>query len=777
MTRRDQAEGDAVNITLDTYHDKRTGFNFSVSAAGVKSDLVFSDDAAIQDNTWDPIWWVKTSVNEEGWIAEMCIPLTQLRFEYAEEQFWGMQVGRYIFRKDESSQWQPMKREQAGYISKFGTLTGIKNIKPKNTLDVTPYVVARHEKFQMQPDNPFRSSGKKQEIEAGLDAKIGLTNYLTMDLTVNPDFGQVEADPSRVNLSAFELFFEEKRPFFVEGKNILKYQLQFGDSEWTTEGLFYSRRIGRQPQLSPTFTNGDYVDNPEFTRILGAAKITGKSKNGWSVGILETVTAKEFAVISDNVTKREQAIEPFTNYFVSRLQKDFNKGNTYIGGIITAVNRNLDEPQLEYLHKSAYTAGIDWVHKWNDRSWNLEGGVYMSQVNGSKEAISRTQLSWIHNYARPDADYVDFNPDRTSLSGYGGKLSISKTGGKLKFGSQFSMKSPGLELNDVGFAQQIDQIQQVVWGYYQIYEPFSIFRTVSFNVGEYAIWDFGGNKNMMGISITANSQFKNYWNLTAIYGHSGQQLFNSSLRGGPALLSPGTRNVEMSVLTNPQKKLTFHLNSTISFSQERNYNFNRNVSLNIGYRPFKALRFDVTPGVYLSDSELQYVTQQTFDTGKRYIFGRIDQNTASISFRINYNINPDLTIQYWGQPFMASGEYSNFKYITNSKAEKTADRYEFYTNNQILYNNEWQAYSVDDNQDGIIDYSFGNPDFNVKTFLSNLVLRWEYLPGSAVYLVWSHSRDSYQNNGKFNFQNNINTLLNTKGPHIFLVKFSCRIGR
>jgi len=777
MTRRDQPEGDVVSITFDTYHDKRTGFSFSVSAAGVRSDMIFSDDGAIQDPTWDPIWWVKTSVNEEGWVAEMCIPLTQLRFNVEGEQLWGMQAGRYIFRFDESSQWQPIRREQAGYISNFGTLGGLENLDPKKTLNLTPYTVARLEMFEKEPGNPFRSSGRIKGMEAGLDAKIGLTSYLTMDLTINPDFGQVEADPSRVNLSAFETFFEEKRPFFVEGKNIMKYQLQFGDSEWTTEGLFYSRRIGRQPQIPAATGHSDYAEVPEFTKILGAAKVTGKSGNGWSVGILESVTRKEHAQISNYNGRKQLAMEPLTNYFVSRIQKDFNKGNTYMGGIITAVNRNLDEPQLESLHKSAYSAGFDWVHKWHEKAWNSEGGIYMSHVSGSREAISRTQLSWVHNFARPDAGYLEYDPERTSLTGYGGKFSISKIGGKWKFGSQFSIKSPGLELNDVGFAQQIDQIQQVVWTYYEIYNPFSVFRSLSFNLSEFAMWDFGGNKNMMGYNLVGNSQFINYWRMSVTFGILGEQQSNSSLRGGPALRGPGSRNIDLSVLTNPQKKMTFRLSSYFSGSRERDYSLNRNVSLNIGYRPVNTLRFDVTPGIYLSDSQLQYVSQHPHSAGRRYIFARIDQNTVNMSFRVSYSINPDLTVQYWGQPFIASGAYSNFKHITNSKAEQTTDRYHVYSTEQISFNEDWNMYAVDENLDGHADYSFGKPDFNVKTFLSNLVMRWEYLPGSAVYLVWSQNRDAYQNEGNFDIGNNLDALFSTSGTNIFLMKFSYRFGR
>ncbi|MDX1284932.1 MAG: DUF5916 domain-containing protein, partial [Draconibacterium sp.] len=457
LTRRDITDGDMVGIMFDTYYDKRTAFAFIVSAAGVKSDFIMSNDGQNEDNTWNPIWWVKTSKTESGWNAEMRIPLTQLRFEEGEEQLWGLQVLRFIFRKEELSTWQPMKRETSGFVSQFGTLNGIKNIKPKNSLNVTPYVVARTERFEKEPENPFKNSGKINDIDVGLDAKLGLTNYLTMDLTINPDFGQVEADPSEVNLSTYETFFEEQRPFFVEGKNILNYSLQFGDGDLAAEGLFYSRRIGRRPHYYPGLNQGEYTDVPDFTRILGAAKVTGKTNNGWSVGVLESVTAEESAKIKGIGEGRSQSVEPLTNFFVGRIQKDFNEGNTLIGGMLTSVNRSINDSHLEFLHKSAYTGGIDFVHKWNDRNWLLDAGLYFSQVNGTEEAIMRTQKSYIRSFQRPDADYVELDPNRTSLGGHGGKLAIGKVGGKFNFGTILSWKSPGLELNDVGFAQQVDR--------------------------------------------------------------------------------------------------------------------------------------------------------------------------------------------------------------------------------------------------------------------------------------------------------------------------------
>lgn len=777
LTRRDDTDGDMVGIMFDTYNDKRTAFAFIVSAAGVKSDFVSSNDGNSEDNTWNPIWWVKTTKTTSGWNAEMRIPLTQLRFEEGEEQLWGVQILRYIFRLDELSSWQPMKREKAGFVSQFGTMNGIKNIKPKNTLDVTPYAVARTERFEKEPENPFRSSGKVNDLDLGLDAKIGLTNYLTMDLTINPDFGQVEADPSEVNLSTYETFFEEQRPFFVEGKNILNYSLQFGDGDLAAEGLFYSRRIGRRPQYYPELKDGEYTETPDFTTILGAAKITGKTSNGWSIGLLESVTSKENAEVKGIRNGETQAVEPLTNYFVGRLQKDFNEGNTLIGGMVTSVNRSINDSNLEFLHKSAYTGGIDFVHKWDDKNWLIDAGAYFSQVNGTVEAITRTQESYIRNFQRPDADHLEFDSTRTSLAGHGGKFALGKVGGKFNIGTILSWKTPGLELNDVGFAQQVDRILQVLWSNYNIYEPFSIFRSAGINANQHSVWDFGGNRMALGGNFSARAQFSNYYRAFVGLSLSGTQRSNTALRGGPALIEPGYNFVRFGMFSNPQKQFTFGINGGRYFSNENEYRSIRNYNLEIGYRPMKSLLIEVSPGINNYDNQLQYVTQEDFQNDTRYVMASIKRTTVNMSLRINYNITPDLSIQYWGQPFVATGEYSDFKHITDSKADQLNDRYNLYTDDQISYNQDQEVYLIDDNLDGTSDYGFDKPDFNIKEFLSNLVIRWEYRPGSTVYLVWNQTRNHSINDGTFDFTNNVNDLFNDRGRNIFLLKFSYRIGR
>jgi hypothetical protein len=777
MTRRDVTDGDLAGIMFDTYNDKRTAFAFIVSAAGVKSDMVESNDGETEDFTWDPIWYVKTSLKEYGWNAEMRIPLTQLRFNKKEEQLWGLQVLRFIFRKEEMSTWQPMKREKSGFVSQFGTMNNIKDIEPKNNLDIMPYVVARTDRFKKVEGDPFLESGRKNTFDIGFDAKIGLTNFLTLDLTVNPDFGQVEADPSEVNLTTYETFFEEKRPFFIEGKNILTYKLNFGDGDLAYDGLFYSRRIGRMPSYYPELNTGEYADIPESIRILGAAKITGKTKTGWSVGLLESVTAKEKADIKGIGDGRTQTVEPLTNYFVGRLQKDFNDGNTYLGGMVTAVNRNIDDPHLEYLHKGAYSGGLDLVHKWNDKKWELDVSTYASHVTGTREAITRTQQTYNRGFQRPDNDYRDLDTTRTSLTGQGGKITLWEYEGKQMFLLAVSWKSPGLELNDVGYLQAPDDIMQVFWTGYRFYKPFLIFREANLNLNQWINWDWGRTRRYIGGNLNGYAQFKNYWSIFGSFNLSSNQLSNTVLRGGPALKTPGYINYNLGFNSNQQKKLTFNVSANRYTSFEKDFRESKNLYFGIGYRPLKTLNINLSPGINLMNDNLQYVTQKPYHTEKRYIFAHIDRKTLSMSLRINYNITPDLSIQYWGQPFVATGKYSGFKHITDSKAEKATDRYHLYDTEQITYNSASESYAIDENRDGISDYFWGKPDFNVKEFISNLVVRWEYQPGSTLFLVWTQNRNGFTNDGSFDFSRDFQGIFEKEPYNIFLIKLSYRLGR
>ena len=291
LTRRDEPDGDLVAVIFDSFHDLRTAFLFGIASSGVKYDQMLTNDGDNEDSSWDPNWWVKTSVNSEGWIAEMKIPFSQVRFEKNSGDTWGLEVVRDLYRKNETSFWQHIPKDAPGLVHMFGELAGLEQIKPRKIFDVTPYGVAKLETFKAEPGNPFLAKGRRQGFNGGIDAKIGVTNNMTMDLTINPDFGQVEADPSEVNLSAYETFFSERRPFFIEGNNITNFNLGIGDGDVGNDNLFYSRRIGRRPQGYPDLEDGMYADVPNFTTIIGAAKLTGKTKNGLSLGFVEAVTS------------------------------------------------------------------------------------------------------------------------------------------------------------------------------------------------------------------------------------------------------------------------------------------------------------------------------------------------------------------------------------------------------------------------------------------------------------------------------------------------------
>ena len=770
LTRRDEIDGDMVAFLFDSYHDLQTGFVFLISAAGSKADFYMSGDGNNEDPTWDAIWWAKTQIDELGWTAEVKIPFTQLRFDKSSGGVWGFQVAREIYRISETDFWQPISKEAPGFVHLMGQIDGLSNIDPKKQAEIAPYFVAGSEWFEKEPENPYRADGYKRYLNAGVDAKIGITNNFTLDLTVNPDFGQVEADPSQVNLTAFETFFEEKRPFFIEGNNIFDYSLGMHGQN----NLFYSRRIGRRPQHFPSMDEGEYTDIPQATKILGAAKITGKTKNGLSVGIMESVAAKETAVIK-NGQERSVTVEPLTNYFAGTVAKEFNKGNTILGGMVTSTKRFSDEEHLDYLHTSALSAGIEFEQYFADRSYNISMSAYGSQVKGSEEALIRTQRSPVHYFQRPDAYHVKLDSTRTSLTGYGANLSFAKTSGRFNFGGFANFNSPGLELNDIGFLSNTDEILQVLWAGYSFNEPFSIFRRVRLNANQYNIFDFGGVHHLSGFNVGGFGEFTNLWEASFHYDIDTDMIRNTFLRGGPSMRLPGTSSASLSVATNSRKKLSFEVDGFMHRGREQSSSM-YGIDFDVSYKPISNISLSLYPEYSVQQSQLQYVSQQQPGGEDRYIYGSIDRKTFSMSLRLDLILTPELTIQFWGQPFIASADYSEFKYITDPHADKFTDRFHTYASNEIFYNGASGEYLVSEAGSGL-SYGFEDPDFNVKEFLSNLVFRWEYRPGSFLYLVWSQTRSGYDPWGYFNFGDDFMDMWDAHPTNVVMLKLSYRLGR
>lgn len=773
LTRRDQVDGDMVGVAFDSYHDQRTAFIIGLSTGGVKFDRLMSNNGQTEDNTWDPNWWGKATINDEGWVAEMKIPFSQLRFEKNSDGVWGLEVFRQIYRHNELSFWQHIPKDAPGMVHMFGEIEGLGNIRPRKIFDLTPYGVASADRYQAEAGNPF-ATGKDYRLNGGLDAKIGVTNNMTLDLTINPDFGQVEADPSEVNLTAYETYFEEKRPFFVEGNNITSFSIGLGDGGIGNDNLFYSRRIGRRPQSGVSLAGNQFANIPRASTILGAAKLTGKTQNGFSIGIIETVTAEEKAEIDTDGTRTFQTVEPLTNYLLGRVQKDSDNGNTIIGGMFTAVNRDLTDNLENMLHKSAYSGGIDVTQYFREKTWMFNVNASMSYVEGSELAIVRTQRSSARYFQRPDASHFALDSSRTSLTGTGGRMQIVKSGNShWTVMAAMVWKSPEFEVNDIGFMREADNIIQVAYVGYREWEPKGIYRSYNLGMNQYAAWTFGGEHMTDGINLNGGITFKNFWSLNAGGEINFNTKSNAILRGGPMMTIPASLNSWYNAGTDSRKKLVFRINGGLNKGFSGSSSSVR-IATSATYKPVNTLVLRLNPSYSVTKNQLQYIGRRSFEGNNRYLFGTIDQKVLSMSFRVDFNLTPDLTLQYWGQPFIASGAYSDFKRITNQAAAEYTDRFEVFPASRITLSDD--SWLVDEDGNGSTDYSFGKPDFNVQEFLSNLVIRWEYNPGSTVYLVWSQTRSNSDAESIFAPGENLGDLFDVKPYNVFLIKFSYRFG-
>ena len=768
MSRRDGFEGDWVEINIDSYHDKRSGFSFTSSVSGVKGDEFISNNGNNWDGSWNPIWYLQTNIDNEGWTAEVKIPFSQLKFGNDKEQIWGIQVQRRFFRAEERSTWQRIPLDSPGWVSEFGELHGLKEIEAQKQIEIQPYSASQLNTYPEEKGNPFRD-GNDTKLSAGLDAKIGITNDLTLDLTINPDFGQVDADPAAIALDGFQIFFEERRPFFVENKNI--FDFRFADNP---DNLFYSRRIGRNPQGRVSLAENENVDLPKYSTILGAAKFSGKTKNGWSIGVLESVTDNEYAEIDNNGSRREQIVEPLTNYFVGRAQKDFNNRNSFIGGIFTATNRNLRGDDLNYLRKSAYTAGIDFQHNWKNRKYYLIGNVVSSHVLGSREAITRTQNSLTHLFQRVDASHVKVDTMRTSLTGTGGRIEMGKSSvGPWRYNTTVIWRSPQLELNDVGFLRQADEVRQYASLSHQTLKPFGQFRRINTRFEQFSSFDFEGNYNRMQYSLNSNANLKSNWNVNAQIVYKPRIYTNTILQGGPRFRYSEEVFKYLNFGSDGRKKFSFF--GGIYHSQGKNDSFSYlEYDGGMAYQPINALTISLNPNFVINKSRTQYVTETSFNGDSRYITAELSQHTLNATIRLDYSINPNLTIQYYGQPFISRGIYKSFNKVTNPVADYYGDRISLFQTNQISFTEGDNTYRVDEDSDGTSDYSFQNPDFSQVAFNSNLVVRWEYIPGSEIFLVWSQGIFGNANT-RDDLSSGINDQIFQRKPeNIFLIKATYR---
>ena len=783
MGRRDEFPGDWVEINIDSYHDQRTAFSFTLSVSGVRNDEFVSNNGNNWDASWNPIWFAKTHIDDKGWSAEAKIPLSQLRYGNESEKVWGFQIMRRLFRKEERSTWQYIPQNSGVWVSRFGELHGLKNIPMHRQVEIAPYVTAQADKYKREEGNPF-AKGFDKKINAGLDGKLAITNDLILDFTINPDFGQVEADPSQVRIDGFQNFFEERRPFFIESRNIFDYQLTGSEAggDYDADLLFYSRRIGSSPHGYANLSTGEYIKSPQNTSILGAAKFSGKTKKGWSIGILESITERERATIDHNGERRKELVEPLTNYFVGRLQKDIKSGNTIIGGIITGVNR--DHGLNDILHRSAYSGGLDFLHYWKSRTWYIRGNMVFSHVQGSKQAILNTQTAFEHLFQRADASEASVDSSRTSLTGMGGTVRFGKIGGKsgkggqvFKFETGVTLRSPGLELNDIGFMLTSNEINHFTWAGLHFQKPFSIFRTARLNYNHWSRWDYSGKFIYQAFNVNSHATFKNNWQSGTGVTWAAFGISNNALRGASAIRRLPGLGHSLYTTTDYRKKVYANLN-LFNFWGFKNLMRNKELGLSISIQPLDALRISLGGNYsYNWRKQDQFVSNVAYNNTIRSIVGEVKQKTLRFTSRITYNITPELTFQYYAQPFITRPRYDHFAYVTNPLAKNIEDRFHVFNSNQISFSND--QYAVDENADGTIDYNFSKPDFNFVQFRSNLIVRWEYKAGSELYLVWSQGNtpDAFGDLdtpiGKSLFEN----AFAEQARNIFLIKWTYRFLR
>ncbi len=750
FTRRDGFGGEVTGIALDSYFDKRTAFEFNVSAAGQKMDLKHLGDYQ-WDFNWNGVWDGASSVNDSAWIAEMRIPFSQLRYADQEEHIWGMHVWRWNSRKHEEDQWQFIPLEAPAMVYLFGELHGIKNIRQSRQVEFLPYASAGY-------DLPGDAPGLFLP-NAGLNAKVGISSDFTLDLSINPDYGQVEADPSVLNLSSFETFYDEKRPFFMEGNEIFDFGLG-GDI------LYYSRRIGSSPRYPGDLDGREVSEVPRNTTILGAVKFTGKTSKGLSLGVVNGLSAPEYGRLEETTEEgRALRVAPLSNYFATRVKRDFSEGNTVVGGMFSLVNRRATDSILNtLLPTAAFSGGLDLLHYWKNKNYYFQVKSIASQLQGSREAILGKQLSHIHQFQRPDADYLEVDSTREQLGGHGGLIELGKKGGNFNFNLTGQYRSPGLNLNDMGYLRQSDFFGQGAEISYKMNEPGLWVRNYVINFGQEARWSLGGEniQNRAGVDFLVKS-IRN-WTYQVQYFHDFSHLDTRELRGGPAIRVDGEHQSGFSISSDYAKDFSggfgAHANSyNVKGSHQEM------IHGSLTWLPVRKIKLSARASLNVLKYHQHYVNAQPEDIGGNYLVGQIDRQTTSLTFRAEVFFTPEMSLQYYGSPYYSVGSFDEFSRVNQAGSKEIDQRLEAIDAAYDLVQNN---YSFDDLDE---TFSFGNPDFSFMQFRSNLVFRWEYNLGSTLYLVWAHDRSDWRN--LYNPIGEITgDLFGLQGNHIFMFKLN-----
>jgi len=756
LSRRDEdPDADRFTFYVDALHDRVTGAAFEVSAAGAQRDAIISNDTN-RDSSWDGVWEAAVTIDDEGWNAELRIPLSQLRFLKSEHQTWGFNVERVIYRKNEVDWFEMVPKKENGLASRMADLTDIDGVEPRRALEIMPYAVFRSEFIQPPAGgNPF-NDGSRFFGATGFDIKYALRSNVILNATVNPDFGQVEIDPAVVNLGAFETFFPEKRPFFIEGSQIfsnfgyLGANNRFGFNR-ADPVLIHTRRVGRNPQ---GFASGDFADVPSSTTILGAAKLTGKTTRDWSFGILDAVTGREHARVETGGLRSRAEVEPLTNYFAGRLLKEFGGGRSGVGTLVTSVNRSFREPQLkDLLPGRANVAGVDGYHFLDsDREWVVNGKLVFSETAGTAAAIERLQLAPQRYFQRTDTPHVQFDPSRTSLRGWSGDINLNRNLGAWNLNTALWAVSPGFESGDLGFHFNGD-----AWGNHVAFtwkqikpDKFTRYRDILF--AKFYVWNYDNTRLGDGAMIFGNMTFLNYWNLGGNTGYFRKIQDDRLTRGGPPALGLPSGFMNLYLNSDSRKNVVLHLNGGRGWNEPDGGSSDG--SFSVEWKPSPELKLSTGPSYSHNINVAQYVATvddptATATHGKRYIFARLQQRQLSMDTRVSILFTPKASLQVYMQPLIVAGDYVDFRSLA---APKTFD-FDAYPN---------------------VPY---DPDFNFKSLRLNAIFRWEWRLGSTLYVAWTQQRQDLRDPGQFQLGRDFARVFSGPDDNIFMVKISRWFGR
>ena len=741
LTRRDEkSPSDWVRVVIDSFHDRRTAYEFSVNPVGVKADrYYFSDNDEQADDGWDAIWDVQVAKDAEGWRAEFRIPFSQLRFSAAGGPI-GLAFVRELNRTRETVTWPLLARSVNGDVSQFGDVTGLRFGKAPKRLELVPYSLGQ---FVTSPDedgNPLINT-RDPGASVGVDLKYAVTPALTLTATLNPDFGQVEADPAALNLDAFELFFAERRPFFVEGSGVFRFNMDCNDGECT--GLLYSRRIGRAPQGELEPADDEFSTAPTNVTILGAAKLTGRA-GPFSVGALSALTQEERGVIASGLNRRRQVVEPMAVFNVLRARREF-ANNSNLGMMFTQTSRRLT-PDTRFLAGQATTGGVDYDWRfW--RRYSVQGFWAGSRISGDAEAITRLQENAVHYFQRPDADYVDDDTAATLLKGHAANVSVQKISGeRLRFAANYGYKSPGFESNDLGFQRRADEKTINHWVQWRFNTPGRFKRSYMINFNEWAGWNFGGDRLFSGGNVNMHWRWQNNWaNGFGINVNAGG-LRDRATRGGPGVKGNSNLGFWHYVDFDDRKPVFLGYNGFLFTDHKGSTQIEANPK--VTWRPRNALRFETGIRFRRNNDDAQWVDNVDDVEGRtHYVFGRLHQRTLGMTFRANYTMTANLSFQSYAEPYVSAGRYENYKELASPRAVAYADRYRPF------------AYQDD-------------ADFNYRSFRTTNVLRWEFKPGSTLFAVWQQNREEELDYGSFRFGRDFGGTFGAPAKNVFLVKFA-----